>query len=61
MKIYQSEIDSGLEEAIKANASIAYSSPVSFYIPNKEQKKSIRNLVVAKESVIAENKNQHDL
>ena len=43
MKIYQSEIDSGLEEAIKANASIAYSSPVSFYIPNKEQKESIRS------------------
>ena len=61
MKIYQSEIDSGLEEAIKANASIAYSSPVSFYIPNKEQKESIRSLVVAKESAIAENKDQHDL
>jgi hypothetical protein len=61
MKIYQSEIDSGLEEAIKANASIAYSSPVSFYIPNKEQKESIQNLVVAQESAIAENKDQYDL
>ena len=61
MKIYQSEIDSGLEEQIKANASIAYSSPVSFYIPNKEQKESIKNLVVAQESAIAENKDQYDL
>ena len=61
MKIYQSEIDSGLEEQIKANASIAYSSPVSFYIPNKEQKESIQNLVVAQESAIAENKDQYDL
>ena len=61
MKIYQSEIDSGLEEQIKANASIAYSSPVSFYIPNKEQKESIQNLVVAQESAVAENKDQYDL
>ena len=42
MKIYASEKEAGLEEAIKANASVAYSSPVAFYIPNKEQKESIK-------------------
>ena len=61
MKIYKSEIEAGLEDAIKANASIAYSSPVSFYIPNTEQKESIKNLVVAQDKAISENKDQYDL
>ena len=61
MKIYKSETEAGLEDAIKANASIAYSSPVSFYIPNKEQKESIKTLVVAEDSAVAENKDQYDL
>ena len=47
MKIYQDEIDSGLEDIIKANASIAYACPVSTYIPSKQQKESIKLLVVA--------------
>ena len=61
MRIYKSELEAGLEDAIKANASVAYSSPVSFYIPNKEQKESIKTLVVAEESAVAENKDQYDL
>ena len=61
MKIYKSELEAGLEDAIKANASVAYSSPVSFYTPNKEQQESIKNLVVAQDSVTAENKDQYDL
>lgn len=61
MKIYKSELDAGLEDAIKANASVAYSSPVSFYTPNKEQQESIKNLVVAQDSTTAENKDQYDL
>ena len=61
MKIYKSELEAGLEDAIKANASVAYSSPVSFYIPNKEQKESIKNLAIVQENAIAENKDQYDL
>ena len=61
MRIYKSELEAGLEDAIKANASVAYSSPVSFYIPNKEQKESIKTLVVAEDSAVAENKDQYDL
>ncbi len=61
MKIYKSEIEAGLEDQIKANASIAYSSPVSFYIPNTEEKESIKNLVVAQDKAISENKDQYDL
>ena len=61
MKIYASEKEAGLEEAIKASASVAYSSPVAFYIPNKEQKESIKNLVVADEKATSENKEQFDL
>ena len=61
MKIYKSELEAGLEDAIKANASVAYSSPVSFYKPNKEQQESIKNLVVAQDSTTAENKDQYDL
>ena len=61
MKIYKSELEAGLEDAIKANASVAYSSPVSFYTPNKKQKESIKNLVVAQDNATAENKDQYDL
>jgi len=61
MKIHKSELEAGLEDAIKASASVAYSSPVSFYKPNKEQQESIKNLVVAQDSTIAENKDQYDL
>ena len=61
MKIYKSEIEAGLEDQIKANASIAYSSPVSFYIPNTQEKESIKNLVVAQDKAISENKDQYDL
>ena len=61
MKIYQSEIDSGLEEKIKASASIAYSSPVNTYIPSKRQKESIQQLVVAQEKSVAEDQDQFDL
>ena len=53
MKIYQSEIDSGLEEAIKANAGIAYSSPVSIYIPSKKQKQDIKDLVLADNKAVS--------
>jgi len=61
MKIYASEKEAGLEEAIKASASVAYSSPVAFYIPNKEQEESIKHLVVADEKATSENKEQFDL
>ena len=61
MKIYQSELDSGLEEAIKANASVAYASPVSIYIPSKKQKEDIKQIVLAQEETLAENKDQIDL
>ena len=61
MRIYKSELEAGLEDAIKANASVAYYSPVSFYIPYKEQKESIKTLVVAEDSAVAENKDQYDL
>jgi hypothetical protein len=60
MKIYESEITDGLEEVISTNASVAYSTPVSIYIPSKKQKNVIQNLVVANEAV-AENKDQFDL
>ena len=60
MKIYESEIADGLEEVISANASVAYSTPVSIYIPSKKQKNVIQNLVTANEAV-AENKDQFDL
>ena len=61
MKIYQSEIDSGLEDAIKANASIAYACPVSTYIPSKKQKESIKLLVIAQEETSDKDKDQFDL
>jgi hypothetical protein len=61
MKIYQSERDAGLEEAIKANASVAYASPVSIYIPSKRQKEDIKQVVLAAELTSAENKDQLDL
>ena len=61
MKIYQSERDAGLEEAIKANASVAYASPVSIYIPSKRQKEDIKQVVLATELTSAENKDQLDL
>ena len=41
MKIYQDEIDSGLEDAIRSNASIAYTCPVATYTPSKQQKQSV--------------------
>jgi len=61
MKIYQNEIDSGLEDQIKSNASIAYASPVTTYIPSKRQKESIKQLVVAQEKSEADDKDQFDL
>tara|TARA_R110002020_G_scaffold16248_1_gene57408 strand:- start:187 stop:1731 length:1545 start_codon:yes stop_codon:yes gene_type:complete len=61
MKIYQDEIDSGLEDIIKANASIAYACPVSTYIPSKQQKESIKLLVVAGTEAPSEKKDQFDL
>ena len=61
MKIYRDEIDSGLEDAIKANSSIAYACPVSTYIPSKKQKESIKLLVIAREGASSENKDQVDL
>jgi len=63
MKIYQSELDSGLEEAIKANASVAYASPVSIYIPSKKQKQDIKQVMFAQEEALAgtDNKDQIDL
>ena len=61
MKIYQSEIDSGLEEVIKTNASIAYACPVTTYIPSKKQKESIKKLMSSQEEAVAEDKDQFDL
>jgi hypothetical protein len=63
MKIYKSEIEAGLEEAIKANASIAYSSPVSIYLPSKKQKTTISELVTAQSesSEAVADKDQFDL
>ena len=61
MKIYQDEIDSGLEDAIKANASIAYACPVSIYTPSKKQKDNIKLLVIARDKASSENKDQVDL
>ena len=61
MKIYKDEIDAGLEDAIRANATIAFACPVSTYIPSKRQKESIKLLVTAKEEASSENKDQHDL
>ena len=61
MKIYQDEIDSGLEDAIKASATIAYACPVSTYTPDKKQEQNINLLVSTNEEASAENKNQFDL
>ena len=63
MKIYKSEIEAGLEEAIKANASIAYSSPASIYLPSKKQETTIKELVIAQNesSEAAADKDQFDL
>ena len=61
MKIYQDEIDSGLEDAIRASAAIAYASPVSTYTPNNKQKRNIKLLINENEQSLAENKNQFDL
>ena len=61
MKIYQDEIDSGLEDAIRSNASIAYTCPVATYTPSKQQKQSVKMLVAASEEASAENKDQVDL
>jgi len=61
MKIFKDEIDSGLEDAIKASASIAYACPVSTYIPSKRQKQDIKSLVATSEESSAENKDQVDL
>ena len=60
MKIYEKEISAGLEEIIKSTASVAYSSPVSIYIPSKKQKENIKQLITANEAV-AENQDQFDL
>ena len=38
--IYTAEIEAGLEEVIKSNASVAFNSPVNTYIPsNKNTRK----------------------
>ena len=60
MKIYEKEISAGLEEIIKSTASVAYSSPVSIYIPSKKQKENIKQIITANEAV-AENQDQFDL
>jgi|TARA_R110000744_G_scaffold103031_11_gene197748 hypothetical protein len=60
MKIYEKEISAGLEEIIKSNASVAYSSPVSIYTPSKKQKENIQQFIVANDA-IAENQDQFDL
>jgi len=61
MKIYQNEIDSGLGEAIKASARVAYASPVTIYIPSKKQKEDIKQTIFAQEETLADNKDQLDL
>ena len=40
--IYEAEIQAGLEEAIKTSASVAFNSPVSTYIPSKEEDQESR-------------------
>jgi len=61
--IYKNEIEDGLEEVIRANSSIAYSSPLKSHTPTKGEKEKAK--LIALESVTeesaAENKNQFDL
>ena len=57
--IYKAEIEAGLEEAIKSNASIAFNSPVHTYIPSGKEEASLR--LAAFETETGKNINQIDL
>ena len=56
--IYKAEIEAGLEEAVKANASVAYVAPVRTFIPSRRQEEQAKLLAFQSE---AENKDQPDL
>lgn len=54
MKIFPAEINDGLEQSIRANASIAICSEVEKYVPTNQELNQIKK-------AIAENQNQKDL
>ena len=58
--IYKAEIQDGLADAIKANASIAYVSPVSTYIPSRKQEEAAK-VIAYNFKAEADNKDQFDL
>jgi len=43
--IYKAEIEAGLENAIKSNASVAFNSPVKTYIPSRKEEAGINRLL----------------
>ena len=43
--IYKAEIEAGLEDAIKSNASVAFNSPVKTYIPSRKEEAGINRLL----------------
>ena len=66
--IYKAEIEAGLEEVIKSNASVAFNSPVNTYIPSRKEEASIRLLAFSgapldfvKDKAEADNTDQMDL
>ena len=56
--IYKAEIEAGLEEAIKVNASVAYVAPVRTFIPSRKEQEQAKLIAFQAE---AENKDQLDL
>jgi hypothetical protein len=43
--IYKAEVEAGLEDAIKSNASVAFNSPVKTYIPSRKEEAGISRLL----------------
>ncbi len=60
-KIFQREIDDGLAELVKAQASVAYCAPVSMHTGTVEAAENIISDPEVLSRVIAENKDQRDL
>ena len=56
--IYKAEIEAGLEEAVKASASVAYVAPVRTFIPSRKEEEQAKIIALKTE---AENKEQLDL
>ena len=58
LPIYKNEIRDGLEDVLRANSSIAYSSPLKSHTPSEGEQEKAK--LIALESV-AENQDQFDL